>query len=270
MRWRFWLLVCCLLGLGATVQAQMQVSVMYLAHHNTLEPVALYHHQEHRFLSPPSTSEAQKVFLTQFFKPLQEFSLYGFGELKNLFQSKSQGQAPLCSLNTQGQRAQAAPSGEFLAFSEGFPGVKQYIGTYPTSKFNNPVKKLALNHYRQAGIKNTQGIVWGQIRPFTLKNGTQILIPVESHIPGSSRDCPQKRGFSLFEKVGRNYVTRFKAITPGCRKMSLISSFATGQQVDKILFKVQEERSHRYEIYQSNAKGHLVQIFKSAPLSCSL
>ena len=270
--------LCTLLGGGIFIQAaqaELSASAILLGTEQGIEPIAIYSHASKRFSSPPDSMMGKNALIQHFFKEDQELSLYQFGEVKNLFKIKQLLPKPgPCSAFGVLNGVYAAPpsSHQFsLGFTSQFPGVKEYIGTYPTFAFHAQVKKMALKNYRLSGATAAmlQRVHWDKITPFTLKNGTQVLIGVESHIPSVRRgSCPEYSQFSVIEKIGRGYRYRLKRVTQGCKTNKLISSFSTHHSVDKILIQTKSLTQLNFEIYQSNHQGRLLEIFKGKPQLC--
>ena len=115
-----------------------------------------------------------------------------------------------------------------------------------------------------------------RIDPFTLLNGTRVLISVESDVFPAERSCPEYNLLLIFEKIGLRYqplLERFRHNTPkSCASYRLLGSFASGPTIDKIVIQGASPGANWFDLFQLPAQvvpgGGLRQIFHGGGYSC--
>lgn len=262
-------LLLCWLWLSSSLQA----AELYVASPQGLFPVARYLPQTQSFSAPSSDPVVAKALL----EDIRELPLYLNGEIQDYFRPQ---QFVEPSKQCSGYGAWRGSSEKrhkypLLAFSSDFSGVRQYLGNYPTSQFN----QVALQHSRQAyqrhgrkpdELKRLKAI---RIQPFTLENGTRLLVAVESLIQTPGKSCPEFTLLLLLEKVGRRYVTRlerYRHNQKSCAGYRFVSSFATDNSIDNLLIQGQMEGASWYDIFQARKSGALEQVFHGGGHKCPL
>ncbi len=222
-----------------------------------LRPIANYDIKQKRFLAPSRQISQQEILGQDLLKTNPLWPLYAQGEIQNYFRwQQFQINTPPCVGSGFGQGSyERSLKQPLLGFSSEFPGVRRYIGSYPSQSFNDVAQRMSQSAYRKHGISTQQvkSLQMLKVQPFTLYNGSRVLIAAQSQLKAPGRDCPPYNLLLIFEKVGRRYQTRlerFRRNSDQCGGNRFISSLATDNQVDKIVLQAQAAGAQWYDIFE--------------------
>lgn len=271
------LLLAGLLSLSATGAAQA-VPALLAATPDGLHPIAIY--EGNSFFQPARDPAEQKLLGKDLLKRTTQLPLFFNGEQRSLFQLKAfQSMSKGCTgpgLWT-GKPQDTLPR-PMLAFSPDFPGPRHYVGSYPSSSFNAIANQLTRKIYQAHKVPAAQlaSLKVRRIDPFTLLNGTRVLVSVESDIYPAERSCPEYSLLLIFEKVGRRYqplLERFRHNTANsCANYRLLGTFASSPTIDKIVIQGNGPDASWFDLFQLPSQviptGSLKQIFHGGGYSC--
>lgn len=260
------------LALGAAAEP-----LLLVGEGNSVRPIARYDATSGRFSAPPSDAAAQLPLGTALLERTPQLPLLLNGELRNYFHM--QRFVPVASGCTghglwEG-RLQQPTAGPGLGFTPDFPGPREYIGSYPTSRFASVAQSMTQASYRQHKVPAAllKHLRVQRVVPFVLYNGLRPFFAVESVVQQPGKDCPPYSQLLVVEQVGRRYVTRldrFRHNSGSCAGYRLLSSFATGPRIDKLLVQGRGEGAAWYDILQINPTGNFVQVYHGGGHRCPL
>lgn len=251
-----------LLGLLCWGSAAQANPTLMITSSEGLRPIAHYDIKQQRFLAPSREIAQQEILGQHLLKGNRLWPLYAQGEIQNYLRLQQfQTSSPPCVGSGYVQGTYERPHKQtLLGFSSDFPGARRYIGSYPSQSFNDAALRLSQAAYRKHGI-STQQVNHVQMlntQPFTLYNGSRLLVAAQSQIKASGQDCPPYNLLLIFEKVGRRYQTRlerFRRNEGQCGSNRFISSLATDKQVDKIVLQAQAAGARWYDIFELGQTG---------------
>ncbi len=267
-----WILLSglCALLLGTPATA---LPTLMVANTDGLRPIALY--EANKFLEPMQAPDKQVILGDLIRSQSPELPLFYNGQEATRFRI---GGFEATSAQCKGAGVWSGQSNQpidrpMLAFSPDFPGPRNYIGTYPTEKFDALAKQLSSKVYLNHKVSKEQlkQLQIRRIEPFTLLNGARVMVAVESEIQSKRRDCPEHHLLLLIEKVGRRYLTvleKFSNNSKSCTRFQFLSTFATSSTVDKLALYGSNANAHWYDLYQAQYLGGLKPVFHGGGHSC--
>ncbi|HEY9841999.1 MAG: hypothetical protein ACAI44_24625 [Candidatus Sericytochromatia bacterium] len=239
-----------------------------------LRPIAIY--EGNKFFQPAQNLREQELLGKDLLERSRDLPLFFNGEEKNAFAlSEFRLTPPPCSGGGLWAGTTKHPlTRPLLSFTPDFPGPRRYIGSYPSSSFNKLADQMSRKVYQAHKVPAAKlaGLKIRHIDPFTLINGTRILVSVESDIFPVERSCPDYNLLMVFEKVGLRYkvvLERFRHNTRDCAGYRLLGSFASGPTIDKLVVQGSSPTASWYDIFQIQAFGGLKQVYHGGGHSCS-
>ena len=247
---RFRLLSSLILILSLTPVAFAQEALL-IALPGEVRPIAIWDQGTQTFQPPPRTAAAQNVLGESLSG--QKLSTYYSGEERNIFNVKR------FHATTKGCTGSGRWSGLYrnpfeqiqLAFTPGFPGIRNFIGAFPGKPFAKKARQLSAQAYQRHGVSQTGQLKILKIQSFTLNNGLRQLFAVQSEIPGQGA-CPDHTLLLIGEKVGRYYRTRlerYRKNKKDCGRYFFVSTFATSRMIDKLVIMGQQDNARWYDLF---------------------
>lgn len=250
------------------------VPVLLAAAPDGIHPIAMY--EGDKFFQPARDPAEQKILGRQLLDKGPELPLFFNGEQQaryRLEDFESMSGNCLGAGRWLGKPERPLPR-PLLAFTPDFPGPRHYVGSYPSSSFNATAQQLTRKVYQAHKVPAAAlaSLKIRRIDPFTLLNGTRVLIAVESDIFPAARSCPDYTLLLIFEKVGLRYqplLERFRHnSSQSCASYHLLGSFASGPTIDKLVVQGVGPRAGWFDIFQLQGFGGLMQRFHGGGYSC--
>lgn len=244
---------------------------------HSLRPIARYDQRSQRFSAPPALPVEQLPVGNALLERTPQVPLLLNGELRHYFQlQRFVPVAAGCTGHGVWEGPVQQPVlGPSLGFTPDFPGPREYIGSYPTHRFASVAHTMTQASYRQHKVPAAllPHLRVQRVVPFVLYNGTRPFFAVESAVQQPGKDCPPYSQLLVVEQVGRRYVTRldrFRRNAGSCAGYRLVSSFATGPRIDKLVLQGRGEGAAWYDILQLPPSGGFVQVYHGGGHRCPL
>lgn len=269
------LLAAVLTALVTTLSMPAQaVPAMLVTTPEGLRPVAIY--DGGKFFAPSTNRERQEIWGKDLLAQSRELPLYYNGENINLFRLERFEATPArCSgAGLWHGRADKNLSRPLMAFTPGFPGPRRYVGSLPPATFNGISQSMSKAAFQRRRVPAAQlnKLKVRRVEPFTLMNGTRVMVAVESDIFSPARSCPDYHQLLIIEKVGRRWQTQLEHFRHNtgkdCASYRLLGSFGTDNQIDSLAIQGSSADARWYDFYQTKAFGGLTQIFHGGGHSC--
>ncbi|MGV3523416.1 MAG: hypothetical protein ACO1RX_04290 [Candidatus Sericytochromatia bacterium] len=273
----FWRVVGALSLSSLLAQAVAAEPLLLFGEGQSLRPIARYDTRSDRFSAPPVSPAEQVPVGAALLEGTRQVPLLLNGELRHYFPlQRFVPVAPGCTGHGLWESPGQQPALSFgLGFTPDFPGPREYIGSYPTSRFAAVAQTMTQASYRQHKVPAAllAHLRVQRVVPFVLYNGTRPFFAVESAVQQPGKDCPPYSQLLVVEQVGRRYVTRldrFRRNAGSCAGYRLISSFATGPRIDKLVLQGRGDGAAWYDILQLPPSGEFVQLYHGGGHRCPL
>lgn len=249
------------------VQNQKTPQVIYVGLPEYVVPAASFDPVTKKFTAPERSLSAQKSLDHSMQRESLELKMQLNGELRNYFQHGAfvPSDSQCVGAGRWTGRYRTLWKRPLIAFSQMFPGIRNYPGNYPTRAFNAQAQKMSREAYQRRKIASNQMRIIQTI-PFTLLNGKRTFFVVSSEIAASGKEpgCGQHSLFLLIEKVGRRYLTRHERYQNNlktCISHHFVSSFTTDNTIDQILLMSQSNQAQWFDILKYTSSSGFKQIY---------
>ncbi len=239
-----------------------------------IRPVAIY--DGGKFFAPSSNRERQELLGKDLIDRSRELPLFYNGENFTYFHLESFEATPArCSgAGLWRGRTDKSNMRPMLAFSQDFPGPRRYVGSLPATTFSSIATQMSKAGFQRKRVPASALAKFKvrRVEPFTLMNGTRVMVAVEADIFSPARSCPDYHQLLIIEKVGRRWQTQLEHFRHNtvndCASYQLLGSFGTDNQIDSLAIQGSSLDARWYDLYQTKAFGGLTRIFHGGGHSC--
>ncbi|PKL80189.1 MAG: hypothetical protein CVV27_00820 [Candidatus Melainabacteria bacterium HGW-Melainabacteria-1] len=234
---------------------------------------------------PLENSWQAKALAKEYFFPAQRFEVYRNGQSRGVldiegFQAAGCSGFGFATGLLRPPLADTQQSERFIAFSQGFPGQRNYAGELPLEASQRALaESMTQANYAERGLSTEllSRLQIDAVQALSLNQGQTQGLMVASRIlagPDSSSGCNSHALLLLLEQSGQGWVPRlelYKTDTQAegmCSGYSFISSFRTEPASDYLLIEGWGYEWNWYEIYRRTPNGNYHQEFSGGGGGC--